>query len=287
MDSKPFNELAASLAAPAPGQAYALVDGALCTDLRLRAPLGVDVARLPVPGIGDEASMAALPMLMAWPDDAGLRDWLLQRTMLWAEERHAATWLRSSAGLQALAHRLGLGIAALLDDGTEVLLRVADARVLPAMHDALEPAQRGSLFGCIQDWWYVDREETLQSLPMDSGPATSAPPAASFPLTLTQSQLDSLLQAAEPDFVMQLLRDSYPGTLDRLPRARRHAFVRRQIDAAQSWGLERVNDLASFCVLVLQHGEDFADRLAWQGLRERVRSGRMSWLEALAQGERT
>jgi len=286
MNSTLSNKLAESLAASAPGRAYVLVDGALCPDMRLRDPLGVDVARLPVPGISDEESTRALPMLLAWPEDAALRDWLLYRTMLWAEEQHAATWLRSSENLQALAHRLGLGIAALLDDGIEVLLRIADARVLRAMHDTLEPAQRASLFGGIQGWWYLDREETLQSLPPDAAPAAPAAPAASFPLTLTQAQLDSLLQAAEPDFVMKVLYDSFPGTLDELPRVQRHAFVRRQIEAARrAWGLERVIDFASFCVLVQRHGEDFSNRLAWQGLRERVKSGRMSWLEALAQGE--
>jgi len=267
--------------APGPTRAYALVDSALYPQVQRRQPLGVECAALEVPGADDAEAKSVLPVLLAWPADDPTRSWLLPRSILWAQEHHAVTWLRSPLGLKELARALGRRMDSVLDDGTEVLLRFADARILGPMWSVMSEAQRATMFAPVARWWYLDREEQLQELPLRQ----SEHGAGQLPLVLSQSQLDRLLDMAEPDVVMQQLRELSPNELAAIERPARYGTVRRHIERARHFGVDAARDLAAFCTLMLRRGEGTLERPQWSALVQQVQAKRMTWAQALISKE--
>jgi len=262
-------------------RAYVLVDSALYGEPQRRHPLGIECATLEVSGADEAEAQAVLPLLMAWPEDDEGRQWLLPRSIQWAQEHHAVTWLRSHLGLKELAAALARRMDAQLDDGTEVLLRFADARILGPLWSVLTDAQRATLFAPVERWWYLDRQEQLQELPLQR----VAEAEERLPFVLLQAQLNSLLDAAEPDVVMQQLRELVPDALEGIERPARHGTVRRYVDQARQLGIDAVRDLAVFCALILKRGDATLERMQWHALVQQVRSERLTWTEALTSKE--
>lgn len=275
-------ELQEALSAPGATHAYLLVDCALHRDLSRQPPLGVETAVLQVPGVEDAESRAVLPMLLAWPEDDLTRNWLLPRSVQWAKDLFAVTWLRSRLGLEELAQALGRRMDARLEDGTELLLRFADARILKSLQLHIESAQRATLFAPVEQWWYLDREEMLQALPLDgqSGAAAGSPP-----LCLTQVQLGALMDAAEPDTVLMLMDKVFPDLLTALPSPERYRFVTQHIARAKDLGMDASMDFATYCAISRKHGEAFYERPWWQGTVKQVQRGQLTWRSALTSEE--
>ncbi len=257
--------------------AYVLVDSALYGEPQRRHPLGVDCATLVVDGAEDDEARAVLPLLMAWPADESTRTWLAPRSIQWALDRHAATWLRSPLPLKELAEALGRRMDALLDDGTGVLLRFADARILGPLPGSLTVEQQSALFAPVARWWYLDRGEQLQEVVKPHGDAIPV----SLPIVLAQHQLDAMLEAAEPDFVMQSLDKLAPRMIERVERRSRHSFVQQQVERARAWGMEATADFALFCALVLERGEQVLKRPQWATVAQQAKAGTLAWSDAL------
>lgn len=275
-------ELQAALSAPGRTHAYLLVDCALHREWARQPPMGVASAVLEVPGVEDAESRAVLPRLLAWPEDDLTRNWLLPRSVHWAKDLFAVTWLRSRLGLEELAQALGRRMDAQHEDGTELLLRLADARVLHPLPQHLAPQQRAALFAPVDHWWYLDRDETLQAVTLDTPPSTSS---VSLPVRLTQAQLGALIDAAEPDTVLMLLDKAFPDALTALSRPERYRFVVQHIAKARELGMEASMDFATYCAISRMHGEQFFKQPPWQGLVKKVTSGQTSWAQALTSGE--
>lgn len=263
---------------PEAEHAFVLVDAALHGDLQHRAILGVEGVALPVPGVNDKRAKSLMPVLMAWPQDKGMQRWLLPRSIRWAREKHAVTWLRSELPLQALAQHLGACMAGELDDGRKMLLRFADARALPSTAAHLDASQRAALFGPVTHWWYLNRQDELRELPLGSWPAADPAP---LPLRLTEAQLAELVDAAEPDIVLQLLTRLSAEALKAMSPSARHAFVVRGIEWARTWGIEASIDLANYCSRELELGSGCHQTPEWANVVRRVKAGELTWSQAL------
>ncbi len=260
---------------------HLLLERAQCPDF-LRFPLGVEGVEIPVPGVEDEQARRLMPVLMAWPGDDSSHRWLFRHSVQWAVEHHAATWLQSALPLQDLAMALGRRMDARLDDGTEAMLRLADARTLPSIHACLDDDQRSMVFAPVSAWWYLDRQEQLRALPIE---APSSKGSAKLPVTLRPAQLSALMEAAEPDFVLQKLAEFSPKALAGLPRADRHQWTVDRVAQARQWGMEATLDLARFCSIALEQGEGFFERHAWLNAVKRVQSGQQAWAEVFLGSE--
>lgn len=264
---------------PADGQhAFALVDGTLYPDIRLRPLLGVESMVLNVPGIKEADARSLLPLLIAWPPDEAMRRWLLTRSLAWARAHHAVTWLTSQLSLGPLAEHLGACMAGELEDGRRVLLRLSDARTLRAIVEQLTVGQRTRLLGPIRRWWHLDRREQLQELALD---VESAAPPVELPLVLSDAQLAVLIEAAEPDVVLRLLEQISGDALKSLSRPARHALVVQCIESARAWGIEASIDLANYCSRELEFGSQCHQSPEWEFVVRRVKAGDMTWTQAL------
>jgi len=260
---------------------FVLIDPALQPDARrwLNSRLGTVCVSLELHGAVTGEAEAVMPFLAAIPPEPHVRDRVLTQSLMWAQEAHAATWLRSDLSVQSLANELGQRMDVALAADMRVILRFSDARILRPLHDVLSDAQRAAFFSVFNAWCYLDRSEQLQALPLP-------PDAASHfvaPLTLSQAQEDQLLAAAEPDAVLQLLREEVGEELAAVERKRRHGFVVAQLALARIWGLESAADFARFCMVSLAQGEDFFESPQWQAALRRVQAREINMAQAMSE----
>jgi hypothetical protein len=180
--------------------------------------------------------------------------------------------LASTLSCHELAVTLSLRMEAVLSQSLPVFLRVADARVLPVIHEVLSEAQRESFFSAASAWCYLDRQHELAQLQLPKFCEKRFSP----PLCLTEAQEQALLKAAEPDAVLQLLATNDHEALEGLPANKRHAFVVQQMDRAAQWGLNAPVDIALYCSIALTHGHDFDLQPAWSAKLQDLKLGRLT-----------
>jgi hypothetical protein len=151
--------------------------------------------------------------------------------------------------------------------------------VLPVLHEVLEPTQRAEFFGCASGWWHIDRHGELQALPL----LQPEPAAPEFrpPLRLTALQEQQLLDAAEPDAVLQLLRQHDAQTLDTVASTERYDFAKSCIGRAKRWSLSTPTDFMLFCMVALDQGPTFDEEDRWAGALADVRAGKLTWAKAI------
>lgn len=261
------------------GRVFALVDGALARDALAKfgrqAPYHSVV---PPDGAVSLADLSALPFLLDLSAlDAEWHNRCIANLVELAIEHSAVSWLTSTLSLPELATQLGKRMDVELSGNLSMLLRFADTRVLPILHDTLHLAQRASFFGCCDGWWYLDRQEKLREFPLrESAPAAYLPP-----LRLDASQEQQLIDAAEPDAVLQLLAQHDAESLNRVPHTARYDFARQSINDAKRWGLETPSDLMLYCMVALEQGPEFAEQAAWATALDDVRDGKLAWHDAV------
>ncbi len=254
---------------------YALVDGALLhassQDTGMSS-IGLPVMPEGVAATPEEAKV--LPQLVPLSDlaDAAL-DRRLQLQWEWARARHCVTWLASEMDKEALSTALATRMTAQLEGGISVLLRLADARVLPVLAEVLTEMQRADFLLPMNTWWYCDRAGELRCL---SGEKDRSRPDGGrhTPLELNQEQEDRLLAAARADEVDRLLR-THAADASELPvePARRHQWIQGCIDRATTWSIASELDLALFCLMDLELGAHFERAPEWQERLTQVKQG--------------
>ena len=265
------------------GRCFALIDGALArkafAGLGKLAPLQSIV---PEGGAVSRSDLSALPFLLDLSALQGnQRVRCISDLVQLAQEHCAATWMASVLAPAVLASELALRMDAELPGDLSVLLRFADARVLPVLHDALEPAQRASFFGCTSGWWYLNRRGELLELALPNLDSTA--PEFRPPIRLTASQEQRLLDAAEPDAVLQLLRQHDALSLDRIAAAEHYYFASQCIGRAKYWSLQTPTDLMLFCMVALDQGSAFDEQARWADALRDVRAGKLGWAKAIQQ----
>ena len=168
---------------------YALIDGALHRAAFTRVQeFGRVQSVIPIGGVVAKSDLSVLPFLI---DLSAMRimrrDRLIADLSAWALEYSAVTWMESRLPIATLAEQLAIRLEAEVQQSMSVLLRFADARVLPVLHDTLDAEQRIQFFSCVTNWWFVSRRGELQSLPLHSA-QISEPLAFKPPLHLSEQQ---------------------------------------------------------------------------------------------------
>lgn len=213
----------------------------------------------------EHAAMSVAPVLIdlgaldrpADPQALRLLDWLLTQCV----DNHTLTLLRSTRTLDQLAVALTKRLDAELPQQVRVLMRYFDTRVLGALMQTLQPDQAAEFFGIADRWSWFDRNGVLQHQQTDE-----LPHADTFksPLQLSQQQEAQLLEAAEPDAVMQLMRQIAPDECVRVSAGALHASITQCLPAAQSLGIDDPRQQALFCLTELLHGPQFFSQPLWQ-----------------------
>lgn len=255
---------------------YVLLDGALCP-AKSTVWLHQTPAVIVAPHSRPHADSLALPYLIEIPSLGRAA----QRELVHlACETSGVTWVGSRLPLRPLAKALGERMEALLPQDMPVLLRLADARVLPQLHLVLDDVQRQCFFAVADIWCYLDRQHQLASLACGGGAASKFVP----PLQLNAEQEAQLLRAAEPDAVLRLLKEQDECALMKIPSAERFGFVQKQMSLAARWGLNTPLDFALYCMLSLEYGDGFDESPDWRTKLVAVQAGEtrlMNVLESL------
>lgn len=276
------DQLAAVLEASHDQHLYALIDGALQPDAWALLSRRFKVASLlPEATDGGKSAVAALPFLVGMEAEHSTQ--VIRHTVGLAFEHYASTWLRSPMNLSALAQHLAHRLQGRVPD-MDVMLRFADARVLPALRSVLDPEQAQSFFAGVTGWWYLDRDMQLTELgvPDNAWNAIASEPWAG-PLALTADQEGGLMALSDPDVVIALIQQHDAQALAKIPKPSHHRFVKEKLLAARDWDITSPADQALFCMIALDQSPEFLASDAWQQVLQQVKSRRISLMQALEQ----
>lgn len=137
---------------------YALVDGA-----QYRSRHGEPLSPRPgFCGLFAETPDASLAHAGPWLVDAELAsDAAIVQTAALEREASAVSWLIAPLDLRGLAQLLRLNLHAELPDRRTALLRFWDPRVLVALAQLLDPAQRVAFFGHVHEWHLLNQGQRV------------------------------------------------------------------------------------------------------------------------------
>ena len=105
-----------------------------------------------------------------------------------------------------------------------------------------------------------------------------------YSLRLSEEQEFFLLNASEPDQVMRLLMKTMPELESLMPQ-NRYSFISDNIHLASRLKLCAISDLALYSAMKILHGAEFEALPYWRGALDDVRSGRISFADAVANSE--
>lgn len=180
--------------------------------------------------------------------------------------------------LRGIARALTARTDVLLSDGDAMLLRFFDTRVFMSLIDVLDDKQRDGFLSCTTEWWYADREGAMvpsARLGQDGVDRHEAP------LRLSPAQERTMIEASEPDAVIDLLVSRGTSSLLAHPYPMRYPIVLGLLQRARAWGLEDLPDLAAFCLLALNGPSDFDTLAPWNALLPQVKRGELTFAAAI------
>jgi hypothetical protein len=248
---------------------YALVDhgGApgLLAELARHAPLRWQSM---FEGTREESALEVAPILIhlgpwtttPWPTATALTSWLDRS----CKTSNAVIWLRSTWSFDAMSRALRNRLDAQLPDKMPVMLRYFDTRVLASLHQVLLPDQAAAFMGLAEQWTWLDRSGNVSSSCTRHYNEDGLIP----PLRLSAAQEAALIDAAEPDAVIQLMRQVAPELCARQTPAQLHAVVSDSLSAARGYRIEAALQQALFCLTAVEHGAGFHAQAGWKARLE-------------------
>ena len=184
------------------------------------------------------------------------------------------SWLKADCSLDELAQHLRQFHEVNLSERQSMIMRYYDTRVLPAWIEALQDNQRMQFFGPIRQWRYQDRFGDWQDVVIPKQPTLqNKPPLEATPYTLSDPQLNHLLQAARVDSLLPLVQQAVPEVTEELDGRTLYNSLKQALVVTQKNGIEAGEDEIMFCAAWLITQGKFIEHPATKTLLERVRSG--------------
>lgn len=199
---------------------------------------------------------------------------------------NALTLIESELRLEALAGKLAERLRVQLADGSSMLLRLFDNRILLALLSVLSTPQVDALLAPGSAWHFAARDGAnhVARRPGDR----DAAPVSPYRLQLSSDQEERLLKLSEPDSITGMLLQQGNAALMAMRPHEQHAAVASQLQAASEWDIDQPADRAAFVALGLQLGEGFDKRAPWAEALDAARGRRQPFRAALAEAlERT
>ncbi|NSX15928.1 DUF4123 domain-containing protein [Cupriavidus taiwanensis] len=207
-------------------------------------------------GFVEEELLDIAPLLVEIPsEDLSASSRIRAEITRIATSRPCVSLLKSKLDIDALACHLRQFHTVDLPEGRKMILRWYDTRILPVWWTLLEKAQQKEFCRGVMRWGYYDRfgDEINIELP-DCDDST-----ISCPLSLSASQYDGLLGAAEPDVLISHLRNILRDELRGIPLRSLYPFVYDHLMAARNCGLEDFDDQAQYLLIALYTSGAFVE----------------------------
>jgi hypothetical protein len=244
-------------AGPAHARWYALVDRAF--DHERLSPLRWPHASEPVyRKAGMDAVSPALLSLNVPTSDAVRVD--LVRLLNHCNGRPMLSFVRTELDMASLADAWQAITRVQTQDEQTLLLRFADARVHSTLPSSLGRQNWQRLCRPLLAWYTIDRAAQWQALPvpepLDDGQDSSELATTQAPFCIDDAEFARMLDAAQPDVLIDAMAQRLPDVLPERNKARCHALVARACELARAHHLEGLDDQLALAVLAcLSDGE--------------------------------
>jgi hypothetical protein len=232
---------------------YALVDAAQVPEMRTAQFLASTIDHISLFSLTKEHGIAKYgPLLIPLPDGANSAAFKgVVRAM-----RHGWTvsWLSSNLSLEQLAAHLAGHLNGSLPDGSDVLVRFYDPRLLPHFLTHLDDTTRSALLEPIAEWGWWDRK--LNFVSAEGGNQACSPAINQTDISLDTQE--ALAAAALDELIKSMVIDASDADefAEWLPHAL-YAAVSVQLGKAREVGLSSISDLQLYVSLALRVHPDF------------------------------
>ncbi len=130
------------------------------------------------------------------------------------------------------------------EDDQRMLLRLADTRILPELPHALSSEQWAAFTADLNHWYYINRQGLLAACSLAAKDITP-----SSQIRLTQGQLDILLEASEPDTVIDLIVEGMQEIIpSHLKKSEFYSLIYKTCELGRLHGVEIFSDTVSLAV---------------------------------------
>lgn len=233
---------------------YSLIDGAKFPGLsRIVMPADGSVRLYSLLGETAQADALYAGPVLLW-HARGKQCRLLAQLLRTADSAEFLSILASAQDIDSLVRHMTWMTDVLHEDGTEWVMRYYDPLILSHWIEVLDADQRRLALGAIHQWCFIGVGGTLRTIGAGDVGSVSYPDA---PMKLSGRQCDFLMCKSLPLQIMHQLESDDPLALAFIPAHSRYLFFARQLDRAESYGLEAPTDLKSYCLLSLMFGADF------------------------------
>jgi hypothetical protein len=157
------------------------------------------------------------------------------------------------------------------------LMGQSDDLTLHVKGPVLDPAQRFILTNGLAGWWYWDRTGGMHAITVEE--LDDELPVRS--ITLTQDQVDNLVEASVPHHVLYYLEFNHTLLIANLPLAQRYDFICKALLRARDVGLISMGDLVNFLCMELIYGENMYKNRTILDLLSMVKGGQLTFYAAL------
>ncbi|HEY4541414.1 MAG TPA: DUF4123 domain-containing protein [Noviherbaspirillum sp.] len=208
----------------------------------------------------DPQALAIAPRLREIAHDEPAQTRLLRLLAEQSAEQPDAFLIAATLDIDELAQRLvrRFDVNA---DGMEMLLRLWDARVFGNLRQGLDAKNADLVLALGVQALVPDRRGAY--LPMELC-EPEQDPASSVSVVLSAEETDALVELAQPDAVLAILRDLDPKLLQKVPDSERFALAFRQVEECLSRGLDTSRDQALALGLSIEHGPQWWQAPEWQ-----------------------
>lgn len=197
---------------------------------------------------GTTDASAVAPWLL--PVEPSVRDKWLSRSYRLATEVPAVTWLYSDLTTPELAQRLARRLDVTLGDGTQLMLRFFDPRILDELNGCLNKDLAAQYFSIGTRWAYLNRDLSLQHITSNS-PTTDDP--LRTPIMLGNTEEQALVLASEAGQTLKETLQRWPDDLFTRPAQARFDLSKQACTEGDALGLTSLAD--KVCLLMLAAGE--------------------------------
>jgi hypothetical protein len=141
----------------------------------------------------------------------------------------------------------------------------------------LSSEQQFALTRGLAAWWYWDRAGKMHAIAADQVGNVQL----TGKITLTQRQVDDLVEASVPDHVLYYLELNQPLLIADVPFSQRYQIVGRSLVAARDIGLFSMGDLVNFVCMELIYKERMREETDILKILDDVKRGRIRFRDAL------
>lgn len=272
---------------------YAIIDSAqdaqLLAALQKKWPMTESLCLLP-DAQGDDLARVA-PHLVALPPfepEADIWLWLLYEG---AAKPEAFTILASTEDLKTLHAHLTQFTEIRLPDDDEMFFAFWDPAILGTLVGQADDAtlhvpgpvftarQRSRLFNGVSAWWYWSRQGQLHQI--GTGKVEPGAMAVTLPLSLSQVQVDMLVEASVPDHLLANLRENQPQLLFDVPSSQQYGLVESLLLAARKLGLRGMQDITNYICAGLIYGDRMQTDPAILAVLQQVKNKEFTFTDAM------